>query len=229
MDITNISSDTFVLMGGKVLSPDNTIFISDSEYGDERIRDEINNLYFDGKISISNQPTGFPVDDSLLVESPVIIKGRDSKGNNILLIEAPEGYHQGPGDGYLLHIFSGDGTDILNFDPSGALYITSSAEETTPSLISLNRGDNPVGEATIIRSSGGAFDRILCEHNGRGIFRVLSDGAILTASNSAPADNALLAGEMAIWFDDTNGASKLMIKAKQANGTVKTGSINVQT
>lgn len=54
-------------------------------------------------------------------------------------------------------------------------------------------------------------------------------GYLLIATNVAPADNALVANQMAIWFDPTNGAAKLMIKAKQADGTVKTGSVNVTT
>jgi len=51
---------------------------------------------------------------------------------------------------------------------------------------------------------------------GYGIFNTL---------NSAPADGDLAAGECALWFDKTDGAAKLMIKAKQNDGTVKTASI----
>lgn len=54
-------------------------------------------------------------------------------------------------------------------------------------------------------------------------------GQVFIAANAAPADGDLAAGQMAIWFDDTNGAAKLMIKAKQADGTVKTGSVDVIT
>jgi hypothetical protein len=42
---------------------------------------------------------------------------------------------------------------------------------------------------------------------------------------SAPADAALVAGEVALWFDSTNGAAKLMVKGKQNDGTVKTAAI----
>lgn len=45
--------------------------------------------------------------------------------------------------------------------------------------------------------------------------------------HAAPADASLLNGECVVWFDDTNGASKLMIKAKSANGTVVTGSVTL--
>ncbi len=53
---------------------------------------------------------------------------------------------------------------------------------------------------------------------GAGVFNTL---------NSAPADEDLAPGECALWFDKTNGAAKLMIKAKQNDGTVKTGSVSL--
>lgn len=42
---------------------------------------------------------------------------------------------------------------------------------------------------------------------------------------TAPADGDLVAGQCALWFDQTDGAAKLMVKAKSANGTVRTGSL----
>ncbi len=42
-----------------------------------------------------------------------------------------------------------------------------------------------------------------------------------------PKDVDLAAGQLALWFDSTNGAAKLMVKAKQANGTVVSGSITL--
>lgn len=59
------------------------------------------------------------------------------------------------------------------------------------------------------------------------VWRVLHGGAIVTAQHSAPADGDIATGEAAIWFDQTNGAAKLMVKAKQADGTVKTGSVSL--
>lgn len=58
---------------------------------------------------------------------------------------------------------------------------------------------------------------------------VTATGALITSLNAAPADGALVAGQLAIWYDDTNGAGKIMFKAKQADGTVKTGSVAVNT
>lgn len=50
-------------------------------------------------------------------------------------------------------------------------------------------------------------------------------GYFMTKKVAAPADADLTSSEMALWFDATNGAAKLMIKAKQADGTVRTGSV----
>lgn len=48
---------------------------------------------------------------------------------------------------------------------------------------------------------------------------------IVGGDNAAPPDASLAAGQMALWLDDTDGAAKLMIKAKQADGTVRTGEV----
>jgi hypothetical protein len=49
------------------------------------------------------------------------------------------------------------------------------------------------------------------------------NGVFRTLAHTAPADTDLVAGEMATWFDQTNGAAKFKVKAKQADGTVRTG------
>lgn len=54
---------------------------------------------------------------------------------------------------------------------------------------------------------------------------VSENGYFTTRKNSAPADAEIATGEAAYWFDSTNGAAKFMIKAKQADGTVVTGSV----
>lgn len=51
------------------------------------------------------------------------------------------------------------------------------------------------------------------------------DGFPFNRKNAAPADADLAAGEMKLWFDQTNGAAKLMVKAKQADGTVRTAAV----
>ena len=52
-------------------------------------------------------------------------------------------------------------------------------------------------------------------------------GAVKVTAVAAPADGDLAAGQAFIWLDATNGAGKLMVKAKTANGTVATGSVTL--
>jgi hypothetical protein len=59
----------------------------------------------------------------------------------------------------------------------------------------------------------------------RRIFRLADDVGILTSTTAAPNDAALNAGELAIYFDSTNGASALKVKAKTTNGTVATATV----
>lgn len=54
---------------------------------------------------------------------------------------------------------------------------------------------------------------------------ISENGYWTTRKNAAPADAELAAGEVALWFDSTNGAAKLMIKGKSADGTVVSGSV----
>lgn len=51
------------------------------------------------------------------------------------------------------------------------------------------------------------------------------NGYFMTRKTVAPADADLASGEMALWFDSTNGAAKLMVKAKEAGGTVRTATV----
>lgn len=58
-------------------------------------------------------------------------------------------------------------------------------------------------------------------------WHVRTRGALSTLRTSAPADAYLSAGQLAMWFDSTNGASKAMFKGKSANGTVVSGSVTL--
>lgn len=52
--------------------------------------------------------------------------------------------------------------------------------------------------------------------------RVSKNGYFINRKVAAPADAELAANEVALWLDATDGAGKLMVKAKTANGTVAT-------
>lgn len=56
-------------------------------------------------------------------------------------------------------------------------------------------------------------------------FAIAAAGQPVIAATAAPADGDVAASQVALWFDDTDGAAKLMIKGKSANGTVVTGEV----
>lgn len=51
------------------------------------------------------------------------------------------------------------------------------------------------------------------------------NGYLSVQKTAAPSDAELAAGELALWFDSTNGAAKVKWKAKEAGGTVRTGEV----
>lgn len=51
------------------------------------------------------------------------------------------------------------------------------------------------------------------------------NGYLSIKKTTAPTDAELASNELTLWLDPTNGAAKLMVKAKQADGTVRTGSL----
>ena len=59
----------------------------------------------------------------------------------------------------------------------------------------------------------------------KAVFSVTPAGHPVTRANAAPADGDLVANEVAMWFDSTNGAAKVMFKGKTADGTVVTGNV----
>lgn len=65
--------------------------------------------------------------------------------------------------------------------------------------------------------------------DGNGTVRELGDltfgNFVLVKAHAVPADADLAAGDCAIWYDQTNGAAKLMVKAKTADGTVVTAAV----
>lgn len=48
---------------------------------------------------------------------------------------------------------------------------------------------------------------------------------LVSTTNTAPADASLKPGEVAIWFDSTAGSIAIRYKAKDAAGTVTSGTL----
>jgi hypothetical protein len=106
--------------------------------------------------------------------------------------------------------FSADAVTVS----AAGVSITDGTVSTTVSSRGVDTlGAGPVG----IYANDGNFTRLA----------MLTPKGVVIGVNTIPADGDVNAGEAVLWFDDTNGAAKLMVKAKQANGTVRTGSVNL--
>jgi hypothetical protein len=90
-------------------------------------------------------------------------------------------------------------------------------------------GSHGIGAVTLEIDTNGLDDTDLINVYGNAnfdlVFRVLQSGAVVIAQHIAPDDSKLNIGDMAIWFDQTDGASKFMIKAKNEIGTVVSGEV----
>lgn len=54
---------------------------------------------------------------------------------------------------------------------------------------------------------------------------VAKNGFVNTTKHTAPADATLAAGDLSVWFDQTDGAAKVKFKGKSADGTVVVGEV----
>jgi VCBS repeat-containing protein len=103
---------------------------------------------------------------------------------------------------------------------SGVLTVTDGSTDHVTCRLSSSGGISTIAagnKTTLFEAQNNAGSRV---------FRIKID-SVTILQNAAPADGDLSAGEMALWMDKTNGAAKFMVKAKQANGTVVTGSVNL--
>jgi hypothetical protein len=109
--------------------------------------------------------------------------------------------------------FEGDGNTGAGFSvqnqPAGQLFQVNVKNGARAVIIANNQND------------GNALLQLI----GSAEFHVQGDGTPRLFAHAAPADGDLTAGECALWFDQTNGAAKLMIKGKSADGTVVTGNV----
>ena len=122
---------------------------------------------------------------------------------------------------------AGGSSDILELSTAGAgnVFIVDSAGNVSQSGVHslgvaadatqlfVNGGSNTVRD--VIQAVGAS---------GRG--GVQKDGGLFTNLQSAPPDAALFEnGRLILWFDSTHGAAKLMVKAKDATGSIVTAAV----
>lgn len=105
------------------------------------------------------------------------------------------------------------GSDVpVEFGANGELYLLPIDASITPLSIVQHVGQS-VELVKVFDSD--SFD----------VFGINKNGYAYTRKLAAPADNEVVASQLMFWFDDTNGAAKLMIKGKSANGTVVSGEV----
>jgi hypothetical protein len=139
----------------------------------------------------------------LTCHGAVFIRPPSSPNQNIVTIRTPASTSDKP------LVLSPQGTDFTLFDQHGRIS-TQAEAGWNPLTVSDENGD----PALNVENDGDT---------------VTIGGYLITTKNAAPADADLAAGRAAIWFDKTNGTAALNIKAKQADGTVKTATIPVIT
>lgn len=119
---------------------------------------------------------------------------------------------------------------IMYSTPNGgagaAISVGGVADNTAVGLFAVNTSPASV-IALVARArasqSGSIFEAQ--DTNSAILSRFNKDGYFMTRKVAAPADGDLASSELSLWLDATNGAGKLMVKAKTANGTVVTGSL----
>lgn len=110
-----------------------------------------------------------------------------------------------------MYIWQGAGISVNLYDNSQAFGVESPGGSRT---VAIRAHASQVGAQTEWQDSTGAYGTKINKNN-----------YFMTKKATAPADADLANGEMALWFDPTNGAAKLMVKAKQTDGTVRTGEL----
>ena len=136
----------------------------------------------------------------------------------ILFIRTPEDYDQGWGEIIQVQDFAGD--TVFGLNVFGQVVLKGGA----PTLDLATEG----GTTRLIITDGGQAGIDLIQYTGpagKDLFKVKESGVTIIGAVAAPADGELAAGQVALWFDASNGAAKLKIKGKSANGTVVTGEI----
>lgn len=109
----------------------------------------------------------------------------------------------GTADGHLV---------VTDGDSDGTAQLNSSVN---PCLYLQPRSTNAATALTVEIADTGGLDKV----------QVYAEGTLVLLKAAAPADALFASSSFALWLDATPGATKLMVKAKDSNGAVRTGSL----
>lgn len=121
------------------------------------------------------------------------------------------------------------GATRVHLDADGNLTITSTTatEPVVATEASSGAGDTTfIGGGSGVGTTGDGSEVTRANLSGANIVALTPRGLRISV-HAAPADVNIASGDVYLWFDQTNGAgnTKLMIKGKSADGTVKTASL----
>ena len=125
----------------------------------------------------------------------------------------------------LISLQNSGASTLFSVAPNGVVSVGGVLTGATMS-VNNNNATGATVAARVRAHPSQTVDIFQCQNSaGTPLAGVNKAGGVYTALNTAPADADIVAGQCMFWFDSTNGASALKIKAKQADGTVKTASI----
>ena len=235
LSFATVNTDETALTSGSVVFSDGTTLAEDNA-----------NFYWDS----TNQRMGI---GTTAPENPLVVTGAGGgSGSNL-----QDGFHLGAdGSGNRrLEIVTGGGNPYIDFlnsntsDRNARIILLNDGQlniDNTSVSFTIQEGNFGVGGASPVAkcqvngdvSSDVQFLLIAASSQTSNIFEIWNssnsvlagydaDGYAFTRLNSAPADASISASEAKYWFDDTNGSASFNVKAKQADGTVVTGSISL--
>lgn len=149
------------------------------------------------------------------ITDPVNIAATDTE-NYSLFVVAPENMNS-----QIVELQNFGGDELFSVDANGTLVARGQSQ-----LGGGSTQDPGFPPLTVTGTSGQTAPLMRFINQSAGfVLDVLVGGQVVLKAHAAPADGDLSAGDCALWFDQTNGAAKLMVKAKSANGTVVTGEV----
>lgn len=113
------------------------------------------------------------------------------------------------------------------FQSIAAVQVMSVNAEATNTTVAVTAPSNGNRVMVLKQATGTQFFSVLEAQDSANnvLSKIDKNGYFMTRKKAAPADADVATSELALWFDDTSGAAKVMFKAKDSGGIVRTGSV----
>jgi hypothetical protein len=131
--------------------------------------------------------------------APIAVTGNEDNSDDL--------FHLTPADPDEIGVFKVDYVGRTTLSPNG----------NGGTALTIFTADNGVSNGFVVHDGATGEIGLIIDAQGRPALSV----------HSAPADGGIDTGAVSLWFDQTNGAAKLMVKGKQEDGTVVTGSVSL--